>query len=224
MFLPFRFNPLEIPGVFAVMVFFGMSSFVLARAYDGRPIAFLVRRAIRLWPLHASCIVVGSILWGELPRLGALLWISFPYVDPPAWSLMYEAWMTPFLPILFWAFKRRRWIGIVTTLFCLMLMPVDPRFLFVASFTSGVAAAQFAIRFPTHVSRSALFLGKISFSLYLTHQIVITEAVKLAGPWGGLLSLPVVFGVALLAWWAIEKPSIALSRRAGRSQFSLIRQ
>ena len=65
-----------------VMAFFAMSGFVLARAYDGRPLAFVVRRVIRLWPLYAVCMVVGyAIIPHRLPSAAVMVW--YPLLGSP---------------------------------------------------------------------------------------------------------------------------------------------
>jgi len=204
---------------FAVLFFFILSGFVLARSYDGRFLNFIVRRLIRLWPLYAICIVCGSIIAGKHVAMGNLVWWpqSEPDVDPPAWTLYYEAWAIPLLPVVFYLASLNRSFAIILTALSLTWWHIDSRLTFAPFFVAGVAAAQFDIPFPTRIPRPALWLGQISFSLYLTHQIVLNAAVAAFGPSGAVASLPAVVLIAWAAWWAIEQPSIALSRRVGKT-------
>lgn len=111
--------PLDFPNSFlAVDLFFMLSGFVIAAAYDGRldtgrltPVRFMLVRFIRLWPLYllgtllVSAIVYSKILhgksdldlmtfWRALP--GQLVMLPSPFtkdlytVNPVAWSLCFE--------------------------------------------------------------------------------------------------------------------------------------
>ena len=96
-------SPVAMPGGYlAVDLFFILSGFVIAHAYEGRlrggmPVReFLVRRAIRLWPMLA----VGSVIAMVLHRghLGMLVLMPQPAAptflfpaNPPLWSLLFEA-------------------------------------------------------------------------------------------------------------------------------------
>jgi peptidoglycan/LPS O-acetylase OafA/YrhL len=69
-------------------------------------------------------------------------------------------------------------------------------------------------------------LGRISYSLYLTHWIIAGRLVNLlnrglhASGWvavlTGLVGVAVAVAFAHAFWWAIERPSLTLSRRLGR--------
>ncbi len=223
--VPFGSRLLVIPSFLAVLAFFAMSGFVLARAYDGAVGAFMLRRLVRLWPLYAVCIAVGYVLVGRLPPVLELLWWpipafgSTPKIDSPAWSLYYEAWATPVFPLLFWISARSRRVSAALAIGVASLATTDFRFFLASWFVVGTTAAQFDIRFPERVPAWLLWLGKVSFSLYISHQIVLNVGERVGGPWGTVAALPAVFPVAWLCWWAIERPSIALSRRLGRKQF-----
>lgn len=73
-------------------------------------------------------------------------------------------------------------------------------------------------------SPGVMFFGRRSFSLYLVHEPIIVASALLLGaagwfPW--VLALPVVYAVIVLVTVAfyrwVEKPSIGLSRAAGRA-------
>lgn len=73
-------------------------------------------------------------------------------------------------------------------------------------------------------TRIARFLGTISFSLYLTHSIVIGGLEALL-PRVGIAMPTIQAGIALVMcfafasafWWAVERPSIDFSRRVGEA-------
>jgi peptidoglycan/LPS O-acetylase OafA/YrhL len=236
-----------------VMIFFLMSGYVLARGYDGRPLVFMARRFIRLWPLYGLCLVAGYAVLGRLPPIGALLWLMAPPVpngaivgDPPAWSLWWEAWASAFFPAAFWLAERGR-TAILAVALALGIaaiigaVPVYPTW-----FVAGVAASRFNVRWPEmrrervtcdggEKAKSSsflkkrtkkllsfssnllpLWLGRVSYSLYLSHAVVMLAAIRLAGPWGVVASVPVMLTVAWgLERW-VERPSVRWSRRVGR--------
>jgi peptidoglycan/LPS O-acetylase OafA/YrhL len=208
-------------AAFSVLTFFAMSSFVLGRAYSGRYWVFLGRRFVRLWPLYAVCILAGSALAGAWPSLRALTWTGFPDADVPGWSLMVEAWATPLLPALFWLGRKNRMALVVLTGLACCAIHYDQRAVVLAAFLAGASLAQFDVKFPERVPAPIVFLGRVSFSLYLTHQVVFDAYERVFGPWGAVVALPVVAVVALLAWVWVEVPSIAWSRRVGRVKSEL---
>ena len=216
--LLFGLQYLDKAAQLAVISFFAMSGFVLARGYDGRPAAFLVKRLVRLWPLYSACVAVGYAYLGELPPISRLVWLPVPayqgwsFVDFPLWSLYYEAWASPFLLL---AFGRDRTVLLGLALASFALVLVQFSFVCVAPFVAGVAASRFKIRFPDRMPGWTMELGRISFSLYATHMLVLYWTAWFFGPWGAVASLPLVLAVAYLAWWTIERPSIKISRWIG---------
>lgn len=71
-------------------------------------------------------------------------------------------------------------------------------------------------------TRPARFLGRVSFSLYLTHSIVIGALEALlprlgitAAPVQAALALAASLVVAVVFWHVVERPGIDLSRKAG---------
>jgi len=204
----------------AVIAFFVMSGYVLARSYDGAPLAFVVRRLVRLWPVYAVCILAGHLLIRTMPIAGEFLWwpsvlTADPPADPPAWTLYLEAWATFFLPTLFWLGSKGRIIALMLSPASLAFTLIDPRLWFVALFAAGSAAAQFNIPWPSRIPAPAVWLGKISYSLYLSHWICIGACVAALGPFGAALGVALTFPVAWCVWRWIEMPSIKLSRLAG---------
>ncbi len=220
----FGSHALALAAYCAVLAFFTMSGLVLARAYDRRPLAFFVRRLVRLWPVYAVCLVAGYGLSFRLPPLSEFAWYPLPphngfaQIDPPVWTLILEAWATPVLPLLFWIAARGRvWI-LLTTVASIGLAFIDERMFCLFFFAAGVSAAQFDIPWPQRLPGWSLWLGKISYSLYLSHGLVIVIAMTMLGPVGPLLAVPSMFVVGWLVWRLVEQPSIRWSRIAGRSR------
>ena len=205
----------------SVMAFFIISGYVLTRGWSDRYFGFLVRRALRLWPVYAICLGVGGWLSGSPAPLSLYFW--YPLIvettllpqDPAAWSLFVEVWAMPFMPLFIWLGRRSRFAlaGVVA---CLASAVVAPAVFFGAFFIVG---SYFADRKPSLAlleSRPVQWLGRISYSLYLSHELVF-GVLKFHAP--GLfpyLAVPAALVVAHGLWFAVERPSILLSRLAGR--------
>jgi peptidoglycan/LPS O-acetylase OafA/YrhL len=87
------------------------------------------------------------------------------------------------------------------------LMRMFPWVFPVLFMAAGVAASTFPLRLPQDVPAPLLWLGRVSYSLYLSHAVVLAAL----GPLGVVLVLPVAWAL----WWAVERPSILWSRRVG---------
>jgi hypothetical protein len=135
--------------------------------------------------------------------------------DPPAWTIYMEAWATPFLLPMFWVAKRSRATSLLAPPLCAAFILIDDRLYFLLFFAIGVAAAQFRIAWPPTVPRWSIWLGKISFSLYLSHWLLLTAGISALGRPGILLGILSALPVAWLVWRFVEHPSITLSRRVG---------
>ncbi len=86
-----------------------------------------------------------------------------------------------------------------------------------AYFVAGAALAHTEVRNRVLEGRLAQWLGRISYSLYLSHALVLATAVKALGPAGGVWALPAVFAVGWLVWRTVERPSLELSRQSDKA-------
>jgi peptidoglycan/LPS O-acetylase OafA/YrhL len=212
---------LSVAADLAVLTFFAISGYVLALSYDGRPLGFLLRRLVRLWPVYAVCIVAGYALVGRLPPPAELAWWPMlPFdratlVDLPAWTLYIEVWMSPVMLAMFWLAARGRACALALTILYFCLVAVDVRLFPIGFIGIGVAASRFAPRLPERVPAWALSLGRMSYSLYLSHWVVLHACTLVFGEIGALIGLPPVFAVAWLLWRTVERPSIRWSRIVG---------
>jgi peptidoglycan/LPS O-acetylase OafA/YrhL len=219
---------LLMPANLAVAMFFVLSGYVLTRGWNGRFGVFLARRFIRLWPVYALCLGAGYLIAGIHPVWSEFLWYPIigantkPFIDPPIWSLFLEAWAMPLMPIIVWAGSgattRAALCMFALILAALAVPEISVGVLFVAG--AFLARAHFRNRF--FESAVPQWFGRISYSLYLTHWLVLTLATRAYGPWSALAALPAVFVVGWLVWWGVERPSIWASRRLGRAAAAAI--
>jgi peptidoglycan/LPS O-acetylase OafA/YrhL len=218
----FGITLLLLPSHVAVCLFFVMSGYVLTRSWDGNLGPFLLRRFFRLWPVYAVALAAGFAIAGRHPEWTQFFWYPFidprdpNTVDPPIWSLVLEAWAMPFMPLIVWAGT-----GPISRAAAAMLLMICAGFFYapilvLVFFIAGAYLSRKVLRNNWLESAIPQWLGKISYSLYLTHFLVLSVFMQLFGPWGGVFCLPVVFGIAWLTWFALERPSIWLSRRALR--------
>lgn len=207
----------------SVAFFFLMSGYVLTRGWDGRLGLFLARRFLRLWPVYALCLGAGYGIAGVQPVWSEFLWYPYlgpdasPAIDPPVWSLCLEAYVMPLMPLIVWA-------GTASGLRAALCMAVFaaiglavPQVAVLALFIAGAFLARVEWRNGMLESALPQWLGKISYSLYLSHFLVLELAVRALGPWGGVVAAPAAFAVGWLVWAAVERPSIGLSRRLART-------
>ena len=206
----------------AVFTFFGISGYVLTRNWDSDFLVFLLRRFLRLWPVYALCLGTGYLIAGLPPVWSDFFWypIRHPHdssvVDPPTWSLTVEAWAMMFMPIIVWFVSGtlKRSVIAIAVLAC--VVQVYPDISIGITFVGGALLHRREFRNRILESHVAQWLGQISYSLYLSHWLVLSLAIQAFGPWvGGIGALPVALAVGWLVWWAAERPSIWASRRIG---------
>jgi peptidoglycan/LPS O-acetylase OafA/YrhL len=212
----------------SVVIFFALSGLVLTRQWDGRFMHFLAVRFVRLWPVYAVCLAGGYALARSRPEILEFVWIPLPRYDanticPPAWSLFLEAWAALAMPFIAWTAMGgvRRSLAAIVALIAISVVwvPRDAGLrafeCYLVCFVAGAAFAHVgSIRSQVLESAVPQCLGQISYSLYLTHWLVLHAAVLALGPVAGIAAgLPLAFAVAWCVWWAVERPSIRLSRR-----------
>jgi peptidoglycan/LPS O-acetylase OafA/YrhL len=219
---------LLIPADVAVAIFFVLSGYVLTRGWNGRFGVFLVRRFVRLWPVYALCLGAGYFIAGIHPVWSEFLWYPIidantkPFIDPPIWSLFLEAWAMPFMPLIVWVGSG----AIMRAAFCMLALLLAalavPQLSVGALFVAGAFLARTHYRNRFFESAIPQWFGRISYSLYLTHWLVLALATRAYGPWSAIAALPAVFVVGWLVWWGVERPSIWASRRVGRAAAAAI--
>ena len=79
-------------------------------------------------------------------------------------------------------------------------------------FVVGAHLARWSPRSAWLEAAPAQSLGKISYSLHLSHWLLFALARQWLGPIGALAALPLAFPVGWLVWATIERPSVATSR------------
>lgn len=223
----------------AVWGFFILSGCVLSRTWDGRWGLFLVRRILRLWPTHLTCLALAFSLNGTpIHAVDVLLfpWVVSPFstvyathlANPATWSLCIEVASILFMPMVALC-GRCGLIGLLSGLiiaFALALL-VHPACLNLVFFVIGAAFSRLAaLRIRPIEAAIPQWLGRISYSLYLAHGPLFACAAYQLGPKAPLLCLPLVLAAAWLIWFVVERPSIAWSRlhwlsALGRAGFTM---
>jgi peptidoglycan/LPS O-acetylase OafA/YrhL len=203
-----------------VAMFFVLSGWVLTRAWDGRFGVFLARRVARLWPVYAVSLVFGYVLAWRHPIWAEFAWVPWPgydgdVVNGPVWSLYIEAWAAPLMPLIAWSGRgpvlRAAAVGAGFAVASYWFAPL----LFGCLFVIGAALSAQAPKIAFFERPPVQFLGRVSYSLYLSHWLLLKATVQFLGPWFVPLAGLAAFPLAWLVWWAVEEPSIQLSRRIG---------
>ena len=226
MFAHYPYGPfhdaLTAPSRLAVMAFFMMSGYVLTRAWDGRFGVFLVGRFLRLWPVFAACLLAGGLVLQEWPQWTYYFWYPFfgdhdrMKFDPPMWSLFVEAWAMIAMPAIVWGGRSLARFGLVAAAFVLAA-------LFERNFSYGLffLGGSFLSTRPFDVAwlnaKVPQWLGKISYSLYLTHCIVMGVCDIDLPTIAPYVQIPLSLLAAVMTYALIERPSIALSRSVKRA-------
>jgi len=217
-------HPLHYASQGAVLLFFVLSGNVLTRGWNGDFATFLLRRFVRLWPVYAVTLAVGYVVTAQTPHIGLFFWLPVyvldgrPPVNLPAWSLHLEAWAMLGMPFFVWAAggpARRLAVGLATLL---IVSLVQPLFMFGYFFLAGACVAKWNFRNRLLESFIPQWLGKISYSLYLTHWLVLTAVLRHLGPHWVLAAIPLTLVVGWLTWRFIELPSIRVSRAIAKAR------
>ena len=209
----------------SVAVFFLLSGLVLTRAWDGRFGVFLARRFLRLWPVFALCLAAAGLLARHWPAWGEFVWIPYPQYDantlcPPMWSLFIEAWAALAMPLIVWSARGGVWRTVGSMSACVAVsvlwhpanLAVHAFASYAVCFVAGAGLWRTALRSPLLEAAVPQWLGRVSYSLYLSHWLVLRAATALFGWPGTLAGLVISFPVAWCVWRVVERPSISLSR------------
>lgn len=160
---------------------------------------------------------------GMFPILPELVWwptdrfSHLDLTDKPVWTLYIEAWATPLLPMLVRLARTNRSVALLVAGLVLSVASGNKTILYFVFFALGVAGAQFSLRFSANVPAWSRWLGKTAYSQYLTNWLVLIAFNRVLGVWGVIPAVPAIFLTTLAVWWAVERPSIALSHKAARA-------
>ncbi len=211
-----------VPSRLAVMCFFALSGYVLTRSWNGDFGVFLARRFLRLWPVFALCIATGALLLHEVPPWTYFIWYplmggdSYVAFDPPAWSLFIEAWAMAFMPLIVWCGRSQARVVVGVTA-CVALAAFNPNAIYGVAFIAGSYCSRMTFRNRFLESAMPQWLGKVSYSLYLTHSIVYGVIDhRLTSPAAPLLCAVAALITAQIVCSLVEAPSIELSRKVGQ--------
>jgi peptidoglycan/LPS O-acetylase OafA/YrhL len=153
---------------------------------------------------YASFFIVGALLAKYQKELRA------------AFSKL-NGWWTALLLIAALCFYSFKWIGYGED-FHDRFMPHGGDWMTAAGASIFIIAALSSVRLSRQLQRKPLlFLGKISYSLYLYHMIVLLSLIhllngELDAPFIVMLAFVASFGAGALSYYFIELPSIRLGR------------
>jgi peptidoglycan/LPS O-acetylase OafA/YrhL len=127
-------------ATYAVWIFFALSGLVLTRAWDGHCFAFLARRFVRLWPMYALCLGAATLLTASTP--GPLPFFWYPLsanltINPPAWSLVVEAWAMLAMPVFIWFGAGSVMCALMGVAICVLCAQIDRHIVFGSFFIGG---------------------------------------------------------------------------------------
>ena len=198
-----------------VLLFFALSAHVLTRSW-GRfnyP-TFLLRRLVRLWPVFAVCMLAGFALSGAVPDVPALTFqtILLP-ADPPSWSLAIEVRAMLLMPVIAWSGRGGLWRSGLTAAAWLGAVGVSVLLPIGLAFLAGARLSALEPRMALFEHPVCQWLGRCSYSLYLSHWVVLAALYRLWGAGSAVVAIPLALGVGHALWWAVERPSIVLSHR-----------
>ena len=218
---PFGIHWMLMPANVAVGLFFVLSGYALTRSWDGRFGVFLARRLLRLWPVYALCLAAGYFIAGVQPVWSEFLWYPLigpndqPSIDPPVWSLFLEVWAMPFMPVIVWS-SSNIIRGIMCGAAAMLAALIVPQASILCLFVVGACFSHVTFRNRLLEAAIPQWLGRISYSLYLSHALVLKVFVGAFGPWGGVVAIPAAFCIGWLIWLSVERPSIKVSRQIGQ--------
>ena len=208
---------LHIASQAAVVCFFAISGYVLTRSWDGRFGLFLARRFVRLWPVYALTLAAGYVIAGLPPEPTQFFWYPVllpaqgPEINVPIWSLRIEAWAMLFMPFFVWSSRSPRRLA-VALIAVGIAAHLYTKLFFGLFFICGAFASRWTFRNRWLESAPAQFVGRISYSLYLSHWLVFALARRALGENGPIAAIPLACLVGWLIWRFVEAPTTRLSQ------------
>lgn len=114
-----------------------------------------------------------------------------------------------------WLNRGYAWVAVA---FVLVVGWNDPWSIATSVSAGGILAASQWGKMGTLANPVSQFFGRISYSLYLTHNIfgwyAMQVALKFTGPWvAASFGIAVAVSSAWVWYWVLERPSVILSRR-----------
>lgn len=218
-----------------------VSALLLIAAVSPDVFPHVTRKADRLAPYIAATFLM---IQGAIPN--QVLQYSATGILAPAWSTSLEWQFYLFAPLLVWPLLTKRyWL---LAIMILIAYPLNKSGYVIAGrlysfgpnaflpnsalyFLLGIAGYGAAMRrpaimgaFDVFAGPSLVWLGKISYSIYLTHIIVLhsvrvfllPDSVPLTGPerllWLGVPTVAITLGIAWLTYRFVEEPFMNLGR------------
>ena len=201
--------------------FFLISSYALTLSWRGGYATFLGKRFLRLWPAYAVAMMIGAFFTGVPVAWHDYFWFPFKGryghfdQDPVVWSLYVEVYASLAMPLIILVSSNAILASFVGAGFVLA-GGWDINFSYAPFFLAGSFLARAPFDFAILNSRFVQWLGRISYSLYLTHCLVIMFLESFYPSTWTYVSIPVCLLVAHVFHAVIEQPSISASQRLGK--------
>jgi peptidoglycan/LPS O-acetylase OafA/YrhL len=139
--------------------------------------------------------------------------------DPPMWSLFVEAWAMTLMPLIVWGGKTPLRAAATIALF-VALSHFMANAIYGSFFVIGSFCTRFSFNSAFLNTRILQWLGKISYSLYLTHRMVLVICDLYIPSIAIYVQIPLCLVAAQATWAVIENPSIEASRLAAKRLYA----
>ena len=186
-------------------------------AADGAVSAFFVMSGLGAEPeLWRALYVIPNSTLGSASagvRPVSIGWLRHLAGDP---LLCVEVWAMPFMPLIAW-FGRGSIARVILIVPIWWLLRTDSHLYWLWLFMLGGVLSRLTPVCPPLESAVPQWLGRVSYSLYLSHWPVMLMLLGVFGRVGIVCGMPSVVGVDWLVWKYLERASIALSRQVSAS-------